>query len=108
MALSEKQKTLLQALEDSYYVILTACKRANIGRRTYYNWMEQTEFREKAEEIEKDLLTVIEDRLKTEALKRQPWAIRFFLSRRHPNYKPQHKVEISERPEFYFEEEEAS
>jgi hypothetical protein len=98
--LSTKQKILLKALGTSYFVISNACKEARIERKTYYRWLEQPKFKRACDEIEQDLLHVIEDRLKVEALNRQPWAVRFFLSRRHPSYKP--KLEVSEGYNFDF------
>jgi len=99
-SLSAKQKILLKALETSYFVVSNACKAAKIERKTYYRWLDQPEFRKECDKVEQDLLVVIEDRLKVEALNRQPWAVRFFLSRRHPNYKP--KLEVSEGYDFDF------
>lgn len=102
IALTPKQKLLLKTLTESYFVVSIACRKANISRMTYYRWLKNSEFKEKLEEIDQDLLTAIEDRLKSAALENQPWAIRFFLGRRHPDYKA--KYEVEERPKFIYEE----
>ena len=93
------QKRVLEALQENFYVVSKACAMAGIDRHTYYNWMEDDpKFVEKAEKVERDLFSAIEDKLKEEAIRRQPWAIRFFLARRHPKYKS--KVELSQAPDF--------
>lgn len=101
MALSAKQKLILKELAANYFVITNACNAAKISRQTLYEWLKIPEFKKKADEIENDLLNVIEDRLKAQAINKQPWAIKFFLSRRHSSYKP--KLEVSQGYEFEFD-----
>lgn len=105
--LSGKQKLLLKSLEKNYYVVTKACEDVGVPRITYYWWMDHNDlFAEKAKEVEKDLLITIEDRLKLSALKDQPWAVRFFLGRKHPDYKVKIHAEEETKFEFLFKNEE--
>ena len=98
--LNPNQKRLIKALKEEYYVVVNACKRARISRDTYYEWFNNNEeFRAATIEVEQYLNVAIADRLKIEALNRQPWAIRFYLSRRHADFKQ--KVELSGGLRFY-------
>lgn len=106
MVLTKKQQLLLKALEKEYYIISYACKKVGIDRKTYYNWLKIPEFKKACEELDEDLLTLIEDRLKTAALQDESWAIKFFLSRRHPDYKP--KLEVEEEIEFTWPKDETN
>lgn len=102
MALSIKQKKLILCLKEEYFIVSNACKKANISREMYYRWLREVpEFSKAVNDVEQDFFNLIEDRLKTASFNKQPWAIKFFLSRRHPNYKP--KLEVSEGYNFEFE-----
>ena len=107
MPLTKQQSQLLRALEQEFYVISKACQKVGIDRKTYYNWLEKNpEFKRACEKADEDLMVLVEDRLKHATLKNAPWAVRFFLSRRHPLYK--YKVEVEEKPTFLFEADEDS
>lgn len=50
--LSEKEKALLQALDSTCGIISTACEKAKVSRRTFYNWrQENPAFAAAAEDI---------------------------------------------------------
>ena len=106
MKLTRRQLVLLKALEEEFYIITAACEKVNVSRKTYYRWLEQPEFKRACEKADEDLMVLVEDRLKHATLKNAPWAVRFFLSRRHPLYK--YKVEVEEKPTFLFEADEDS
>jgi len=58
------KKALLEALEKSLGVVTTACKKAEIGRTTYYKWLESDEqFKKDVEEISNTALDFVESKL---------------------------------------------
>tara|TARA_Y100000593_G_C4179094_1_gene271105 strand:- start:29 stop:436 length:408 start_codon:yes stop_codon:yes gene_type:complete len=58
------KKQLLKALELSLGVVSTACKKANIARSTFYQWYnEDSEFRDKVDELEDISLDFAESKL---------------------------------------------
>lgn len=101
MALSIKQKKLVVALKKNYFIVTKACAEAGISREMHYRWYnESPEYRKEADLAEQDLLQIVEDKLKTSAFNAKPWAIKFFLSRKHKDYKA--KMEVSEGYDFDF------
>tara|TARA_R100001015_G_C4526319_1_gene93934 strand:- start:317 stop:652 length:336 start_codon:yes stop_codon:yes gene_type:complete len=61
---SIKKKTLLEALEKSLGVVSTACKKAGISRRTYYNWINtDSNFKKSVEDINEMALDFAESKL---------------------------------------------
>jgi len=102
--MAKRKADLLKMLAKHYFVVTRACHDAGIERPTFYNWYRlDPDFKAKVDRVEEDLMQVVEDQLKVEALNKQPWAIRYFLSRRHPKYKA--KVEMTTGPEFDFSDE---
>jgi len=48
----QKKEQLLKCLQQTLGIINTACLQAGVGRKTYYNWLnEDPDFKEKAEAI---------------------------------------------------------
>lgn len=99
--LNPKQRAFIKVLAKKFFVVTAACAEFGIDRGTYYDWLDNPNFKKQVDKLDSDLFTVIEDRLKASAIERQPWAVRFFLSRRHPQYKQ--KIEVSEGYDFDFE-----
>ena len=50
--LSDKKELFLKKLFDSDFNISKACELSRIGRQTYYNWLEDDEFRQKVDDLE--------------------------------------------------------
>lgn len=49
---AQEKADLLQALANTSGIVSSACKAANVSRRTYYRWYnEDPDFREKADDI---------------------------------------------------------
>ena len=58
------KKALLEALEKSLGVVTTACKKAEVGRTTFYKWLESDEqFKKDVEEISNTALDFVESKL---------------------------------------------
>ena len=97
MALSPKQMKLLKALRDCFFVVSQACIKAGVDRKTYYNWLEDDEFKAEVEHIEQDYLNVVEDQLKTSSINNEAWAVKFTLERKHPAYKQKVETEVTDK-----------
>lgn len=93
---TENKKRVLEALKESTGIIRVACEKTGISAVTFYRWKEaDPKFAEEVEKTFRDLMISVEARLQVAGLAGQPWAVKFFLSRRHPDYK--WKGEIEER-----------
>ncbi len=63
------------------------CKIARVSRDTYYRWLRtDKKFREGIEYEDQKMLDITEDALKIKIHQLDGPSIRFFLSRRHPDY----------------------
>jgi hypothetical protein len=61
---TQRQDVFLGQYKNSLYNISRACKASNIGRRTYYSWLEKDpKFRERFEEAQEERLDFLEDAL---------------------------------------------
>ncbi len=59
-----KKENMLKALEKSLGVVTTACKKANVGRRTFYDWLEKDpEFKKAVQEFQDVALDTVESKL---------------------------------------------
>lgn len=75
----------LESMRGSSITLMTTS--AGISRDTYYRWLkEDAEFRMKVRESWDRFNGFVEDSLKTNIRKNQSWAIKFYLSRKHPDY----------------------
>ena len=60
----DKKKKLIDALAKKRGNITEACKAANIGRQTYYDWKDKDkDFKQACEDAEESLLDKSEDKL---------------------------------------------
>ena len=67
----------------------TKLKKAEIGRRTYYDWLENDPgFRLKVKQTFEEILEDAEELLNMSMLQGNAASIRYFLDRRHPDYMP--------------------
>lgn len=86
-----KMRDFLVELEANFGIVSTTCMKLNIGRRTYYNWIEKDLwFREACEKIRRirkaDFDDVAEHGLVKLILKGNPSATIFYLKTRHPEF----------------------
>ena len=59
-----KKEALLKALEKNLGVVTTSCKQVDVGRATYYRWLdEDNDFAEKAKDIQDVALDFVESKL---------------------------------------------
>ena len=59
-----KKENMLKALEKSLGVVTTACKKANVGRRTFYDWLEKDpEFKKAVQEFQDVAIDTVESKL---------------------------------------------
>ena len=77
---SNKKETFLQSLKLNLGNISESCKSSNIGRQTYYNWVDDDEeFKHSCKDVEESLLDLAENRLLEKIDKSDITAIIFFL-----------------------------
>ena len=77
---SDKKETFLQALKLNLGNISQSCRASNIGRQTYYNWVDDDEeFKHSCKDVEESLLDLAENRLLEKIDKYDITAIIFFL-----------------------------
>ena len=77
---SDNKETFLQALKLNLGNISQSCKASNIGRQTYYNWVDDDEeFKHSCKDVEESLLDLAENRLLEKIDKYDITAIIFFL-----------------------------
>ena len=77
---SDKKETFLQALKLNLGNISQSCKASNIGRQTYYDWVnDDEEFKHSCKDVEESLLDLAENRLLEKIDNSDITAIIFFL-----------------------------
>ena len=77
---SDKKELFLKALQSNLGNITQACKSANIGRQTYYDWIDDdVVFDEQCRNVEESLLDLAENRLLEKIDKYDTTSIIFFL-----------------------------
>lgn len=95
----EKRQKLLGHLGDGLGIVSYACSKVGITRRTFYRWLEQySDFKEEVERIQKERSSSVEDKLLKAIANNNLQAIVFYLKNRHPDYRPQ--VRIQSQREF--------
>lgn len=83
MAHSKKTKEeFLRVLERCMGNVKETCKKQKIGRRTFYNWMEVEEFKQRVEEIQEGLKDDAESALRKAIREGNVTATIFFLKTR--------------------------
>ena len=76
----KKKKDFLKALRNNLGHITNACVAANIGRRTYYEWIEKDDdFREDVSHVQESLLDLAESKLLENIESNENVAIIFYL-----------------------------
>lgn len=84
-----KKRQFIESLRESIGIVRIACDSVGIARRTFYRWYdEDPELRAEVEQIRKEQLGEVEDRLIKKIVQEDSGAIRFYLSRVHPKYRP--------------------
>lgn len=62
--LTEQQTVMLKALKASAGNVSIACKKANVGRRTHYDWCAQSaHYKNEVEDIQEGLIDLAETKL---------------------------------------------
>lgn len=83
------KQRFLEAFEERMGVISYACSAAEVGRTTYYDWIaKDEEFKKEVDRILVMQLDVVEERLLELISKNKEKSIHFYLSRKHPSYRP--------------------
>lgn len=76
----KRKENFLKAFNAGYGIILTACEAVGISRATYYKWMrDDSEFREKVEEIQESQVDFVESKLIRAIESNDTTAIIFYL-----------------------------
>lgn len=104
----KKKEDLLEALERSLGIVSTACKAADVSRRSHYNWMEEDEeYRKRVNEINDSVLDFAESHLYKLVKEGNPAATIFFLKTKGKarGYVERQEVEIHpHQPLSWFKE----
>lgn len=74
-----KQDLFIHHLKEALLNVSTACKDAEIGRTSYYNWMKQKGFKKKVHEANEYVKDMMESALKVEGIKGNVQALRLWL-----------------------------
>ena len=75
-----KKKALLKALEQTLGVVTTACKKADVGRTTYYDWMrDDIDFNKSVQELSNVALDFAESQLHKQISDNSTAATIFYL-----------------------------
>lgn len=93
----EDKEEFLEILRECTGIITVACQRKRIARTTYYNWFNSDpEFRKKVEEIKKEQVGIVEDRLLKAILEGNISGIIFYLKCKHPEFKPKSQISLGD------------
>ena len=77
---SDKKKKFIEALKLNLGNITEACKASNVGRQTYYDWIDKDEdFKQQCEDVGESLLDLAENKLLEKINKYDTTSIIFFL-----------------------------
>ena len=83
-----KKGLFLDMFSRSLGIITTACEKAGIDRKTYYNWIrDDAEFKDSVANTERDRTSEVRDRLYEKIMKKDGASIRFYLERKDPSFK---------------------
>ena len=76
----KKKKDFLVSLEKNNGNVSKACEAANIGRQTYYDWIDKDEvFKQDADDAQESLIDLAESKLMENIEKNDNTSIIFFL-----------------------------
>tara|TARA_R100000995_G_C3476030_1_gene121007 strand:- start:1146 stop:1499 length:354 start_codon:yes stop_codon:yes gene_type:complete len=59
----QHKKAILEALEKSLGIVTTACKQVGIGRTQFYEWLKDSDFKKKVDDIQNIALDFAESQL---------------------------------------------
>ena len=91
------KKRFLEILKDKDCHISKACEGANIGRRTYYEWIEKDkDFKDECDSVQESLIDLAENHLLQKIKKGDITAIIFYLKTKGKKrgYDEKHQIEI--------------
>jgi len=81
----DKQKLFLEAYERTACNISHACKSVNLGRTTFYSWVEKyPAFKAAINEINESFIEIVESQLKKNIMNGKEASLFFFLVNRKP------------------------
>lgn len=82
------KKLFLDCFQKTLGIVSVATQKTGIERTTVYLWRRtDVEFKSRMDETEADVLEGVENMLKLAIIKGDGPSVRFWLSRRHPDYK---------------------
>lgn len=81
-----RKKKFLEVYEKSFGFVSIACENANIGRSTYYRWLEEdSDFRQRCRDIEEANIDYAENKLLSQIRECNMTAIIFYLKTKGKN-----------------------
>lgn len=90
-----RKKVFLKIWETTLGSVKATCEKTGIGRTTYYDWMrDDKEFAKSVREYDEKFLEDLDQTGKLQILKGDSSMIRFYLDRRHPNFKQRTVTEV--------------
>jgi len=77
---AQHKKAIIEALEQSLGVVTTACKKAGVGRTTFYGWLDSDpKFKKAVDDIQNIALDFAESQLHKQISKGDTTATIFYL-----------------------------
>ncbi|WP_456443061.1 hypothetical protein, partial [Caldithrix abyssi] len=96
--IKKDKKEFLEVFRENMAIITISCLKKGIHRSTFYDWYKSDdEFAAKVEEIRKEQVGVVEDKLLKAILDDNLQAIIFYLKSKHPDYKPKTQIDFSDK-----------
>ena len=93
-----KKRAVLAALESSLGVVTSACKKAEVSRTHFYNWMkDDPEFKKKVDDIENIAFDFVESQLYKQIQENNTTATIFYLKTKGKNRGYSERTEITGR-----------
>lgn len=62
--MDDRKRQVIEALSECYGIVTDACRKTNVARSTFYNWVnEDPEFKSAVEDIQEETLDFVEGQL---------------------------------------------
>lgn len=93
-----KKKAMIQAMEQSLGVVTQAAQKAGVGRKTYYEWLQDDpEFKKAIDDIENVVIDFAESKLYSQIKENNTTATIFYLKTKakHRGYVEKQEIEHS-------------
>lgn len=78
--MDDRKRQVIEALSECYGIVTDACRKTNVPRSTFYNWMnEDSEFKSAVDDIQEETLDFVEGQLHKQIAKGEVSSTIFYL-----------------------------